>query len=94
MKKETFLFLLITELIVAMLAMGLLMSDLGALCYLVAAAIFAVVLTPFFRKLKKTEDEAQKAKIRRNILLVMTIPIVIALAAVITVVVALMMYFG
>ena len=71
MKKASFVLLFTLELIWAMIAMGLLMSDLGAICYLIAAVIFAVVLTPFFIRLKKTEDEAKKGKIRRNILLLL-----------------------
>ena len=94
MGRMSFTVLFLAELLFAMVAMGLLMSDLGPICYLIAAIIFAVVLAPFFIKLKKTEDEAKKAKIRRNILLVLLIPIAIALVAVISVVVALFMYYS
>ena len=93
MKKASFILLFTLELIWAMIAMGLLMSDLGAICYLIAAVIFAVVLTPFFIKLKKTEDEEKKGKIRRNILLLLLIPIIFALGSIIAVLVALFTYF-
>ena len=93
MKKASFILLFTLELIWAMIAMGLLMSDLGAICYLIAAVIFTVVLTPLFIKLKKTEDEEKKGKIRRNILLLLLIPIVIALSSIIAVLVALFTYF-
>ena len=93
MKKASFILLFTLELIWAMIAMGLLMSDLGAICYLIAAVIFTVVLTPFFIKLKKTEDEEKKGKIRRNILLLLLIPILFALGSIIAVLVALFTYF-
>ena len=93
MKKASFILLFTLELIWAMIAMGLLMSDLGAICYLIAAVIFAVVLTPFFIKLKRTEDEEKKGKIRRNILLLLLIPIIFALGSIIAVLVALFTYF-
>ena len=93
MKKASFVLLFTLELIWAMIAMGLLMSDLGAICYLIAAVIFTVVLTPFFIKLKKTDDEVKKGKIRRNILLLLLIPILFALGSIISVLVALFTYF-
>lgn len=93
MKKASFILLFTLELIWAMIAMGLLMSDLGAICYLIAAVIFTVVLTPFFIKLKKTDDETKKGKIRRNILLLLLIPIIFALSSIIAVLVALFTYF-
>ena len=93
MKKSSFILLFTLELIWAMIAMGLLMSDLGAICYLIAAVIFTVVLTPFFIQLKKTDDEVKKGKIRRNILLLLLIPIIFALGSIIAVLVALFTYF-
>ena len=93
MKKSSFILLFTLELIWAMIAMGLLMSDLGAICYLIAAVIFTVVLTPFFIQLKKTDDEVKKGKIRRNILLLLLIPIIFALCSIIAVLVALFTYF-
>ena len=94
MKKVTFIILFSAELFVAMVAMGLLMSNLGAICYLIAAVVFAIALTPFFIKLKKTEDEAKKEKIRRNILLVLLTPIAIALIVVILVIIGLFIVIG
>jgi 4-hydroxybenzoate polyprenyltransferase len=94
MKKEPFVIFLIVALLLAMIAMGLLLSDIGAWCYLVAVLFFAVVLSPFFIRLKKAEDETKKAKIRRNMLLVLLIPIVIAILVIVTVVVSLLLYFA
>ena len=59
MKKVPFIVLLSIETFFAMISMGLLLSDMQELSYLVAAALFTVVLTPFFLKLRKTEDEAK-----------------------------------
>lgn len=89
MKQKPFIIILVFEVLVDMIAMGLLLSDLGAYCYLVAAVLFTIVLTPFFLVMKATQDEAKKAKIRRNILLVMLIPAAIATLTVMAVVIAL-----
>lgn len=93
MKKSSFTILFIVEIIAGLLAFGLLLSDLGGLSYLIGIAVFAVVLLPFFARLKKETDESRKAKIRRNILLVMLTPMVIALIAIAYVVVGLVIYF-
>ena len=90
MRKDSFILLFTAELLLAMACMGLLMSDLQEFSYLIAAVIFGAVLTPFFIKLKKTEEEEKKAKIRRNILLVMLTPIAVAFAVILVVVIALM----
>ena len=92
MKKELFILLLTVELILGTLAMAMLMSDLGALCYLVSTAIYAVVLTPFYFMLKKTEDEVKKGKIRRNLILLLLLPILLALGAIVIVAITLFMY--
>lgn len=94
MKKTSFTILLVIEIIAGLIAVGLLLSDLGALSYLIGIAIFAVVLLPFFVCLKKANNESKKEKIRRNILLVMLIPTVIALVAIAYVVVGLVIYFA
>jgi O-antigen/teichoic acid export membrane protein len=94
MKKTSFTILLVIEIIAGLIAVGLLLSDLGALSYLIGIAIFAVVLLPFFMRLKKENNESRKEKIRRNILLVMLIPTVIALVAIAYVVVGLVIYFA
>ena len=77
----------------ALVSMGLLFSDMGAIIYLFAAAVFAAVLAPFAICLKKEPDEAKKRKIRRNMALVLLIPIVIAAVAVALVVAALMILY-
>ena len=94
MKKTTFTILLIIEIIAGLIAVGLLLSDLGALSYLIGIAIFAVVLLPFLMRLKKENNESRKEKIRRNIFLVMLTPMVIALIAIAYVVISLVIYFA
>lgn len=93
MNKSSFNILLIIEIIAGLISVGLLLSDLGGFSYLIGMAVFAVVLLPFFVCLKKAKNESKKAKIRRNILLVMLIPTVIALATVAYVIVGLVIYF-
>jgi tellurite resistance protein TehA-like permease len=94
MKKETFIAVMITEGIVALVSMGLLFSDVGAVIYLIALAVFAAVLAPFFIRLRKEPDEAKKRKIRRNMALVLLIPIAVAAVAVAVVVISLMIYYA
>ena len=94
MTKDMFTFLMGVTTIVALLAMGLLFSDVGALIYPISLALFAVVLAPFYLRLKKTEDEEKKRKIRRNMALVLLIPIVAAVVAIAIVVISLMIYFA
>lgn len=93
MKKTLFAVLLTIEIILGFLSMGLLLSDMGAWCYLVAAAIFTVVLLPFFIGLKKAQKESTKAKIRLAAALVMLIPTVIAIVVSGSVIIALVLYF-
>ena len=93
MKKNTFIVVMVVEGLVALISMGLLFSDVGAVIYLIALAVFAAVLAPFFIRLRKEPDEAKKRKIRRNMVLVLLIPIAIAAVAVVAVVVSLMLYF-
>ncbi len=93
MSKSTFNILFIIEVIAGLISVGLLLSDLGGFSYLIGMAVFAVVLLPFFVCLKKAKNESKKAKIRRNIFLVMLIPTIIALAAIAYVVVGLIIYF-
>ncbi len=94
MKKSTFIILLIIEVLADLIAMAMLMSDLQAFSYLVGAGILAVLMLPFFLKLKKTEEESKKAKIRRNLILVLLLPFLVGLIVALAVVVALSMYFG
>ena len=94
MTKSTFITLMIVETLVALVSMGLLFSDVGALIYPISLAIFAVVLAPFYLWLKKTDEEAKKRKIRLWMVLIMLLPIVAAMIAVLYVVTALMLYFG
>ena len=75
MSRNTFVFSMIFEGFFAFAAMGLLFSDVGAIIYLISAVVFGVVLAPFFIRLKKVTDEAKKRKIRRNIALIMLLPI-------------------
>lgn len=94
MKKKTCIVLMVFETLAALVSMGLLFSDVGAMIYPISLAIFAVVLAPFYLALKKTEDEAKKRKIRLWMVLIMLLPIVAAVAAVGLVVAALMMYYA
>ena len=94
MKKDTFIAVMITETLVALVSMGLLFSDMGAVIYLIALAVFAAVLAPFFIRLRKEADEAKKRKIRRNMALVLLIPIAVAAVAVAVVVISLMIYYA
>ena len=81
---------MVMETLAALLSMGLLFSDVGAMIYPISLAIFAAVLSPFYLWLKKAEDE-KKRKIRLWMVLIMSIPIVVAIAAIVLVVIALML---
>lgn len=94
MTKNSFISLMVIEGFFSLVSMGLLCSDLGAVIYPISLAVFAVVLAPFFVWLKKTEDEAKKRKIRLYMVLLLLLPIVVAVASVVYVVTALMLYFA
>ena len=94
MTKDMFIFLMGFTTILALISMGLLFSDVGAVIYPISLAIFAAVQAPFFIRLKKETDEAKKKKIRRIMVLIMLIPIAVALVAIIAVVGALMFYYA
>ena len=94
MKKKTFVILMVVELIYALISMGWLYSDVGALIYPISLLIFAVVLAPFFLWLKKVDEEKKKRKIRLLIVLIMLIPILEAIIALATLVIGLAMYYG
>ena len=94
MKRNTFIDVMVIESIVALISMGLLFSDVGALIYPISLAIFAVVLAPFYIRLRKEPDEAKKRKIRRNMALVLLIPIAVAVVAVVLVVIGLMILYA
>ena len=94
MKQNTFMGVMVIESIFALISMGLLFSDVGALIYPISLAIFAVVLAPFYLGLKKTEEEAKKRKIRLWMALLMLIPIVAAIVAIALVVTALMILYS
>jgi hypothetical protein len=93
MKKSTFNILITIEIIAGFISMGLLLSDMGPWCYLVAAVIFSVVLLPFFIAMKKAQKESTKAKIRLAAALVMLIPTVIAIVVSALVIIALVICF-
>ena len=94
MKKDTFIVVMALEGFAALVAMGLMFSDMGAVIYLISLALFAVVLSPFYLRLRKETDEAKKRKIRRNMALVLLIPIVAALILVTIVIIGLMMLYA
>ena len=94
MRKDTFILAMAIEGFIALVSMGLLFSDVGALIYPISLAIFAAVEFPFYWRLKRTEEEAKKRKIRLWMALIMLIPIVAAAVAVAFVVTALMMLYS
>ena len=94
MKKTLFIICFIIEVISALIFTGLLLSFLGAFSYLVGAAVIGAVLTPFFIRLKRTEDEAKKKRIRGIISLITLAPTVIGIIVVVAVVVAMILWFG
>ena len=94
MKKDTFIVLMVIESFFALIAMGLLFSDMGAIIYLYASVVFSVVLAPFAICLKKETDEAKKRKIRRTMALILLIPIAAGLIAIALVVIALFMLYA
>ena len=94
MKKDTFVVVMIIEGLAALVSMGLLFSDVGALIYPISLAIFAAVLAPFYLGLKRAEEEAKKRKIRLWMAMIMLIPIVVAIVAVVLVVTALMLLYS
>lgn len=94
MKKDTFIVVMIIEGLAALISMGLLFSDVGAAIYLIALAVFAAVLTPFYVRLRKEPDEAKRRKIRRTMALVLLIPIAAAVVAVALVVIGLMILYA
>ena len=94
MTKDMFTFLMGVATIVALISMGLLFSDVGAMIYPISLAIFAAVQAPFFIRLKREPEEAKKRKIRRTMVLIMLLPIAVAVVAVVLVVGALFMYYG
>ena len=93
MKRDIFIVIMVFEVMAALIAAGLLFSDFGAAIYLVAAAVYAAVLTPFAIKMKKSADESVKRKLRVIMSLIMLVPIAVALIVVALVVIALMITF-
>ena len=94
MKKKTCIVLMVMETLAALVSMGLLFSDVGAMIYPISLVLFAAVLSPFYLRLKKETDEKKKRKLRLWMVLIMLIPIVAAIAAVALVVTALMLYYA
>ena len=93
MKKIQFIILLILEIITGLIGIGLLLSNLGIFGYLLGILIFIAILYPFYSRIKKENDEAEKEKIRRKALLVMLIPTALAILAIMYVVISLIIYF-
>ena len=93
MKKTQFIILLILEIITGLIGIGLLLSNLGIFGYLLGILIFSAILYPFYRRIKKENDEAEKEKIRRKALLVMLIPTALVILAIMYVVISLIIYF-
>lgn len=93
MKKDIFIVVMVAEVLAALVSMGLLFSDVGAMIYPISLALFAAVLAPFYLWMKKAE-EAKKRKIRLWMVLLMLIPILVAIAVVAYVVIVLAVYFA
>ena len=94
MKKGIFIILFVIELFVALIMMGWMFADIGAVIYLIVLAVFAAVLSPLFKKLKKETDEDKKRKIRRKIVLILFVPSAIALVLVAVLLVNLITYYS
>ena len=94
MKKETFIPVMIAEVLADLVSMGLLFSEIGALIYPISLALFAAVLAPFYLRMKKEPEEAKKRKLRLWMVLIMLIPMLVAVAAIGYVVFALFLYFS
>lgn len=94
MKKSIFVVLFIIELFMALIMTGWMFADVGAAVYLIALAVFAVVLYPLFKKLKKETDEDKKKKIRCKTLLILLTPTAIALALIVVLVANLIIYYS
>ena len=94
MKKETFIPVMIAEVLADLVSMGLLFSDIGALIYPISLALFAAVLAPFYLRMKKEPEEVKKRKLRLWMVLIMLIPMLVAVAAIGYVVFALFLYFS
>ena len=62
MKKDIFIVVMIIEGLAALVLMGLLFSDVGAVIYLIALAVFAAVLAPFYIRLRRGSDQAKKER--------------------------------
>ena len=58
--KKQFVILLSIEIIAGLIAIGLLLSDLGICSYLFGIVVFTLVLCPFFKCLKEENDELKK----------------------------------
>ena len=94
MNRNTFILSMVVESFFALAAMGLIFSDVGAIIYLYAIVVFGLVLSPFILRLKKAQDEAKKRKIRRNMALLLLIPIAAGVIAYVAVVVILIIGFA
>lgn len=92
MKKDTFIVVVVAEVLAALVSMGLLFSDVGAMIYPISLALFSAVLAPFYLWMKKAE-EAKKRKIRLWMVLIMLIPIAAGMIAYIAVVTVLFLCF-
>ena len=94
MNRNTFILSMVVESFFALVAMGLMFSDVGAIIYLYAGAAFALVLSPFILRLRKEQDETKKRKIRRNMALLMLLPIAAGVITYLTVVIILIIGFA
>ena len=94
MSREIFLILMPLEFLAALVGAAMVFPDIGAVIYLIAAALFVAVLYPFYRRLKKEEVETKKRKIRRTMSLLLLIPILGGAIAFLSVAIILLMAFA
>lgn len=93
MKNVLFYIILILEFLLALLMMGWMFADFGALIYLVSSVVLIAIMSLFFNYLKKETDEKKRRKIRHQLLLAMLVPTVVGLGLAAFVVISLMTYY-
>lgn len=89
MKKALYFILIIAELVVGFLLMSLAWTNTFEIACIIVAVIWAILMVWQIVLLAKTTDAATKGKIKRNIALIMLIPIIASIAMFICLIVGL-----
>lgn len=89
MKKALYFILIIAELVVGFLLMSLACANTFEIACIIVAVIWAVLMVWQIVLLAKTTDAATKGKIKRNIALIMLIPIIASIVMFICLIVGL-----